>query len=127
MSITYAAAVKTDRMQATADRFDSGTLELLSAADAVLAVFALGDQIAAVSGAVWTVNFSTGSTTGEAAASGGVDATKAQIKTSGGTAEITTLTVGTSGTDIVLDNNNIDQGQTVTISSATITHAADPA
>lgn len=123
MTVTYAAAVKTARMQATADRYDSGTLELLSAADAVLAVFSLGDQAAAVSGAVWTVNLSSSSTTGTAAANGGVDATKAQIKTNGGTAEITGLTVGTSGTDIVLDNNNIDEGQTVTLSSATFTHA----
>jgi hypothetical protein len=52
-----------------------------------------------------------------------VDATKAQIKDSGGTAEITGLTVGTSGTDIVLDNNNIDEGQDISLTSATVTHA----
>lgn len=129
MPVIYAAAVKTARMQATADRYDSGTIELLSAGDAVLAIFALGDQAAAVSGAVWTLNMSTGSTTGETAASTGTDATKARIKTSGGTAEITGLTVGatSSGEDIELDNVNIADGQTVNLSSVTITHAADPA
>jgi hypothetical protein len=51
-------------------------------------------------------------------------AAAARIRTaSGGTDVVTGLTVGTSGTDIVLDNLNIATGQTVSINSAAITHA----
>lgn len=123
MSVTYATAVKTDRMTATRDHFANGTLELLSAGDVVLAIFGLSASGGSISNDVWTLGFDATTVSGEAGASGGVDATKAQLKTSGGTARLTGLTVGTSGTDIVLDNNNIDQNQDVTLSSATITHA----
>jgi hypothetical protein len=51
-------------------------------------------------------------------------AAAARIRTaSGGTDIITGLTVGTSGSDINLDSTSITVGQTVTINSATITHA----
>lgn len=56
-------------------------------------------------------------------ASGSGTAAKAQIKNSGGTDGVTGLTVGTSATDIVLDSVSITSGQSVTLSSATITHA----
>lgn len=53
-----------------------------------------------------------------------VTAAAARIRTSsGGTDIITGFTVGTSGADINLDSVSITSGQTVTISSATITHA----
>jgi hypothetical protein len=123
MAVTYSTAVKTARMTATRDEVANGTLELLSAGDVVLAIFGLSATGGSVTNDEWTLAFDAATVTGEAGASGGVDATKAQIKTSGGTAVITGLTVGTSGTDIVLDNNNIDEGQDVTLSSATITHA----
>jgi hypothetical protein len=50
------------------------------------------------------------------------------LKNSGGTARITGLTVGatSSGAGVELDNTSIASGQTVTISSATFTHAVDP-
>lgn len=123
MSVTYATAVKTSRMTATRDAVANGTLELLSAGDVVLAIFGLSASGGTVTNGVWTLAFDASTVQGETGAAGGVDATKAQIKNSGGTAVITGLTVGTSGTDIVLDNNNIDEGQNITLSSATITHA----
>jgi len=126
MPVTYPAAVKTARMQATADAYDSGTLEIQSGAGVPLAIFALGDQVAAVSNNVWTFNFTSSTTTGETGAGTGTDATQAVIKNAGATANITGLTVGTSGADINLDNVNIADGQSVNITSATITHAPDP-
>lgn len=123
MSVTYATAVKTDRMTATRDAVANGSLELLSAGDVVLATFGLSATGGTVVDDEWTLAFDASTVQGAAGAAGGVDATKAQIKTSGGTAVITGLTVGTSGTDIVLDNNNIDEGQDVTLSAATVTHA----
>jgi hypothetical protein len=124
---TYDNTVKAARMTATRDAVADGTLEILSAADAVLAIFTLTLAGGTVSNAVWTLAFDSNSTTGEAAASTGTTATKAQIKDSGGTARITGLSVGTSGSAINLDNTSIASGQTVTISSATFTHAVDPA
>lgn len=126
---TYDATVKTARMEATRDAVADGTLELLSAADDVLAIFTLSATGGTVSGAVWTLAFDSSSTTGEAAASTGTNAAKAQIKNSGGTARITGLTVGVtgSGAGVELDNVSIASGQTVTLSSATVTHAVDPA
>lgn len=122
MAVTYATAVKTARITATRDHFANGTLELLAANDTVLAIFGLSATGGSIAGAVWTLAFDAGTVTGEAGAGGGTAATKAQVKTSGASADLTGLTVGTSGTDIILDNANIASGQEVTLSSATITH-----
>jgi len=125
---TYDSVVKAARMTATRDAVADGTLELLAANDDVLAIFALTAAGGTVTNAVWTLAFDSSSTTGEAAASTGTVATQARIKNSGGTARITGLTVGatSSGAGVELDNTSIASGQTVTISSATFTHAVDP-
>lgn len=119
MAVTYATAVKTARMTATRDHFANGTLEILTAADGVLAVFGLAASGGSIAGAVWTLAFDAGTV----AASGSGTAAKAQIKTAGGTANLAGLTVGLSGSDINLDSVSITSGQNVTLSSATITHA----
>lgn len=120
MSVTYNAAVKTARMTATRDYFANGTLEILTAADAVLVTFGLSPSGGTVSGGVWTLAFDAGTV----AASGTGTANKAQIKNAGASAHLTGLTVGTSGSDINLDNLSIASGQNVTLSGGTITHAA---
>lgn len=119
MAVTYTTAVKTARITATRDYHANGTLEILTAADAVLATFGLDAAGGTIAGAVWTLVFDASSVT----ASGTGTAAKAQIKNSGGTVGISGLTVGTSGSDINLNNTSINSGQTVTLSSATITHA----
>ena len=125
---TYDATTKAARMTATRDAVAAGTLELLSAADAVLAIFTLSATGGTVSGAVWTLAFDSSSTTGEAAASTGTNAAKARLK-NGDTVRISGLTVGVtdSGAGVELDNVSISSGQTVTLSSTTFTHAVDPA
>jgi hypothetical protein len=122
MPVIYNTAVKTDRMTATRDYFGDGTLEIRTSADAVLATFDLTTAGGTVSGAVWTVAFDASTVT----ATGTGTAAKAVIKNSGGDAHLTGLTVGTSASDIVLDNTSINSSQSVTLSSATITHAPDP-
>lgn len=119
MAVTYTTAVKTSRITATRDYHANGTLEILTAADVVLATFGLDAAGGTISGAVWALVFDASSVT----ASGTGTAAKAQIKNSGGTAGITGLTVGTSGSDINLNNTSINSGQTVALLSATITHA----
>ena len=126
MSVILNVAVKTDVMTAIRDHVADGTLEILSAADDVLAIWGLSSSGGTVSGAVWTITLDSTSTTGEAAAGGGTAATKAQIKDSGGTAKITGLTVALSAADVILDNTSIASGQTVTLTSLTITHPVDP-
>lgn len=119
MAVTYTTAVKTQRMTATRDYFANGTLEILTAADAVLATFGLDAAGGTIASTVWTLVFDASTVT----ASGTGTAAKAQVKTSGGTAGLTGLTVGTSGSDINLTSTSITSGQSVTLSSATVTHA----
>ena len=120
MAVTYNVAVKTARLQATMDHFANGSLEILTAADVLLASFGLDAAGGSVSGAVWTLEFDNDTVT----ATGSGTAAKAQIKTSGGSAHLTGLTVGAGTGDINLDSVSITAGQQVTLSSATITHAA---
>ena len=119
MSVNYTAAVQTVRMTNTRDHFANGTLEILTAADVLLAVFGLDAAGGTIAGGVWTLVFDADTV---AAVEAGV-ATKAQIKTNGDVADITGLTVGTGGADIILDNDNIASGQNITLTSAEITHA----
>lgn len=119
MAVTYNTAVKTSRMTATRDYFADGTLEIMTAGSSVLATFGLSVSGGSIASGVWTLAFDASSVT----ASGTGTAALAQIKTSGGSAHLTGLTVGTSGSDINLTSTSITSGQTVTLSSATITHA----
>jgi hypothetical protein len=120
MAVTYTTAVKTDRMTATRDYHVSGSLVIMTAADAVLVTYAITNPGGTVTGDTWTLAF-TASTVAAGAAG---TAAKAEVRNSGGTAGITGLTVGTAATDIILDNTSIANGQNVTLSSATIQHAA---
>jgi hypothetical protein len=120
MSVIFATSTKTLRLTATRDEVANGTLEILTAADAVIVVFDLDAAGGTVSGAVWTLVFDAVTV---AATAAGV-AAKAQIKTAGGVAKITGLTVGTSASDIIVNNTNIADSQNVTLTGAqTITHA----
>lgn len=126
MAVTYNVAVKTVRMTATRDYFANGTLELLSAADQVLAIFGLSADGGEVDGATWTLEFDATEISGEAAALTGTNAAKARVKTAGGAAHLTGLTVGLagSGADVIMTNTSISAGQEVGMISATFTHAA---
>jgi hypothetical protein len=123
MAVTYANGVKTARMQAVLDAIDAGTAAKLeigtSGMAAVLATLTLVDPAGTVSGSVLTLDFSPAIS---AVASGTGTAAAARIRTSADADVVTGLTVGTSGTDIVLDSTSITSGQTVTISAGTLTH-----
>ena len=88
----------------------------------VLATIALNNPAAA--GAAAGVLTLSGFPKSDASADNTGAAAAARIRTaSGGTDIITGLTVGLSASDVVLDSLSITAGQTVTINSATITHA----
>lgn len=125
MAVTYTTAVKTARMTAVRDQIDggagAGTLEIGTAGMAsVLATITLNDPSGSIAGAVLTLS---GFPKSDSSADNTGTAAAARIRDSAGTDVITGLTVGTSGSDINLDSTSITAGQTVTINSATVTHA----
>lgn len=128
MPVTYTTAVKVARMNAVVTAIGAtGKLKLFTAGDVLLATFTLAATAGTVGGAgVLTLSDANGGTVGvlntTAVAAG--TATKASITTSADVDILTnTLTVGTSGTDIILDNNVFTNGQAITINSGTVTHA----
>ena len=123
MSVVYANDVKDSRMNAVVAEVDAGAgagkLEIGTAGMAeVLVSITLNDPCGSVLSQVLTFN---GFPKTQAASATGV-AAAARIRDSDNNDVITGLTVGTSATDIILDNTSINLGQDVTISSATITH-----
>lgn len=107
-------------MTATRDTVANGDLQIgTTGMGTVLATFGLSASGGAIASGVWTLAFD--ANTVAAAAAG--TAAEARLRTSGGVARITGLTVGTSGQDINLNNLSIASGQDVTLTSATITHA----
>lgn len=126
MAVTYSTATKSARMTAVRDQIDSGPAAGIlqigtTGMAAVLAEFTLNDPCGTVSNGVLTLS---GFPKSDTAANATGTAAAARIRTSDGTDIITGLTVGLSASDIVLDSVSITANQTVTINSATITHAA---
>lgn len=125
MAVTYSTAAKTARMQAVIDQIDAGAspgkLKIRDSGNVVLATLTLTDPCGTAASGVLTFDFDPDISDTSADASG--TAANAIITDSSDTTVISGLTVGTSGTDIVLDSVSITAGQTVTITAGTITHA----
>lgn len=126
MAVTYSTAMKSLRMQAVADGIDAGagagSLEIGTTGMAsVLATFTLTEPCGTVTNGVLTFDFDPDISDTSADNSG--TAAEARIKDGGGTAVITGLTVGVGTGDIQLDSTSITAGQTVTLTTGTITHA----
>ena len=131
MGVNYSTAVKTARMAAVAAQADAGAgpakLEIGTAGMAtILAVFTLNDPCGVAANASLTLSGFPKTTTGKGAAGSdpGTLAVAARIRDSNNVDIVTGLTVGTSGTDVVLTSAYITSGQTVELSSAVINHAA---
>ncbi|MEN9885761.1 MAG: hypothetical protein RL758_339 [Pseudomonadota bacterium] len=126
MAVNYSTATKTARMNAVVSQIgSSGKIKFFTGADVLVCTFTLGATAGTVSGAVLTFSDANGATAGilnTTGSSAGVVA-KATVTTSADVDVITGLTVGTSSADFIIDNTNIAAGQSVTISSASITHA----
>lgn len=121
MAVLYSAALKTARMQAVVT--DAGTTAVLeigtSGMGTVLATIPLNNPIGTVSNGVLTLSVPVFDSSADAT---GTAATARIRKASGGADVVTGLTVGSSGTDIVIDNTSIATGQRVEITSMTLTH-----
>jgi hypothetical protein len=134
MTVTYNATLKTNRMQLvpdliaglvaaastgsrTAGKLVIGTASL-SGATGVLATLALPTTPFTVAGAVATLQ----GTPLSVAASASGTAALAALRTNADVDVVTGLTVGTSASDINLTSTAITSGQTVTVTSGTLTH-----
>lgn len=124
MAVTYSTAAKEDRLEAVIALIDAGSgagkLKIRDGSNVVLATLTLADPCGAASGGTLTFDFDPDISDTSADASG--TAANAIITDSDDTTVISGLTVGTSGTDIVLDSVSITAGQTVTLTTGTITH-----
>lgn len=124
MAITYTNAVKIARMNAiTTAAGATAVLEIGTTGMAtVLATIPLANPIAPAATGAGVLALTMPQSDTSADASG--TAAAARIRTAtGGTDIITGLTVGLSAADVILDSLTITAGQTVTINSASFTHA----
>lgn len=129
MAVVYTTAVKNARMTAVRDQIDgggaAGKIEIgTTGMGTILATITLGYS-GATTGTVASgvLTFAGFPRSGTAAATG--TAAAARIRTSTNTDVVTglTVTVTGGGGDIQLDSLSITSGQTVTLNSATLTHA----
>jgi len=125
MAVTYSNTVKDNRMTQVLNAIDGGAgagyIEICSDAYAsVLATITLSDPCGSVSAGVLTLTMPKSDTNADNTGTAAI----ARIKDSTGTICVSGLTVGTSGTDIVLTSTAITTGDTVTLTAATLTHAA---
>lgn len=125
MAVTYSTAAKTARMAAVIAQIDGGAgagkLKIRDSSNVVLATITLADPSGTASGGILTFDFDPDVSDTSADASG--TAANAIITDSNDVTVISGLTVGTSAADIILDSVSITAGQTVTLTTGTITHA----
>lgn len=124
MAVIYAAAIRTARMNEVLDAIDAGAgagkLNIgTTAMGSTLVTLTLADPAGSVSGDVLTLDFDPDIS---AAASNTGTAAAATITDSDDNVIVSGLTVGTSGTNIILDSTSITSGQNVIITTGTITH-----
>lgn len=126
MAVTYSTATKQARLEAVIAKIDAGAaagkLKIGTAGMAsTLATLTLADPCGTASGDTLTFDFDPDIS--DASADNTGTAAAAIITDSDDNTIISGLTVGTAATDIILDSTSITAGQTVTITTGTITHA----
>jgi hypothetical protein len=124
MGVVYRSTLRTTRMQAVETDIDggsgAGTLEIGTTGFAsTLVTFTLSDPAGTVSGDTLTG----ASMPKTATASAGGVAAEARIKDSAGNIIVSGLTVGTSGTNVIISpSTTISNGQTCNLTALTLTH-----
>ena len=123
MTVAYSTTVANSRLTVVRDAIDggpaAGVLKIFTAAYAtLLATLTLSDPCGTVAAKVLTFS---GMPKSAVAGNTGTAAI-ARFEDSTGTIVADGLTVGTSGTDVIIDNTSIASGQTVNLTAATITH-----
>jgi len=136
MAVTYLASLRTNRLNLVVNALGTatgptisvtgtaaGTLVIgtsaLSGATGVLATFTLSTTPATVSGDVLTLS---GVPLSVAASASGT-AALAELRNNAGTVILSGLTVGTSGTNVIISpSTTITSGQTCQVTALTVTH-----
>ena len=123
MPVNYVTSVKNTRMTAVLNALDAGAgagkINIYTAGYAALLVsIALADPSGTVNAGALTFAGMPKSGTGVGAGNAAI----ARILDSADTVVAEGLTVGTTGTDIIIDNVNIAVGQNVNITAGIITH-----
>jgi len=138
MAVVYSDTLKTNRLQIMSDRI-AGKTAAAATGSATAGQLVIGTSaLAGATGVLATIDLPTApfsiAGTGtviatlagvplSATASATGTAAKAEFRQNDGTTvEVSGLTVGTSGADINLTSVSITSGQTVTVTSGTITH-----
>lgn len=123
MSVTYNTTLKNTRMTDVVTSIGTGGAGKLELGTAALGTILSTITFAATCGTVTSgvLTFSSTPLTDPSAANTGT-AAAADVKSGAGVQIITGLTIGTSGTDIVLSSTAIVAGQPVTLTAASITH-----
>lgn len=137
MSVIYSSGLRTNRLNLVVNSLGTATsptisttgtaagslvigTSALSGSTGVLATLPLNTTPGSVSGDTLTINASGVSAT--AAATG--TAAKAELRNNAGTVIVSGLTVSTSGNggDIIISSTSVTSGQTVSLTSGSITH-----
>jgi len=126
MAITYSTTIANSRLTQVVNGIDGGAAagqlvigtSALAGATGILCRINLADPCGTVAAKVLTLSGVPKS--GVASAAG--TAAKAELRDSNDVVVASGLTVGTSGTDIIINSVTIASGQTVQINSGTITH-----
>ncbi len=136
MAVNYATVVKTNRLRVMRDAIDSKTFVVGSGAGSAGSLVIGTSALSGATGVLATItlpnpSFSETTTVAtlqgtplSATASATGTAALAELRNNAGTVIVSGLTVGTSGTDIIISSVAITSGQTVQVTSGTITHAA---
>lgn len=126
MAGTKNAALRNLLADAFADLWNAGTLEIGNSGFTSTACTFNFDTPAFSTAATGAVSAYFASTT-VTATDDVATVAEARMISSGSTYQLTGLSVGTSGTDVIIDNTNISSGQSVTINSLTWTESASSA
>ncbi len=134
MAVVYSSTLKNNRMQLVIDLIN-GLVAAASTGSPATGKLVIGTSaLSGGTGALAEIDLdSTGFTLSggiitlhgvplDVVATGTGTAAKAELRTNADATIVSGLTVGTSGTDIIIDSTSIASGETVTVTAGTITH-----
>lgn len=135
MAVTYRTGLRTNRLNLVVNELGTATAPTISVTGTAAGTLVIGTSaLSGATGVLATINLSTtpATVTGDvltisgaplsATASATGTAALAELRNNAGTVIVGGLTVGTSGTNIIISNTSITTGQTVQMTSGTITH-----
>ena len=121
MSVNYNNTVKSNRMQTVMDAIMNKTYVVGTGTAAASSLVIGTTPLTLNAGPPPNLTFNDTPILVNASATG--TAAKAEIRNTGGTVIVDSLTVGTSASDIIVNSTSFTSGQQVSITAGTITHS----